>query len=284
MSRLELRMCSTRPLWIVGAKPSLRISRWIVFVEEVGADYQSMLTETLTETQNDNLQQIQSYFDTSTTWCIDDKGAYSVCPEESQQVERAGSFLLPLWAIITLAATSVILCCCLSWCIISYINQRDAANDRRNVETFIQSGKTMNDTKPRKRRQLSKARRTASRPTPHMNRIRSPRRSPQRSPRRNYETGSIGRIENRDPDIKYLEAMPSSELSEGKKTQHKYANDTLHLENMPSFIFDDGDAQPPQEQLLLGDKYDDEESYHFDDNRPKQPPPPTAQWKLMLEP
>jgi hypothetical protein len=250
-----------------------------IFVEEIGADYQSIVTETLTETQNDNLQQIQSYFDTSTTldleWCVDDNGAYAVCPEEPQQVVRTGSFLLPIWAITTLAATSVVLCCCVSWCFISYLNQRDAANDRRNIGTYIQRGKKMNNTIPRRRRQPPKRRRAVSRPKPHRRR--------KRSPRKYYETGSIRRLEYIDPDIKNLEAMPSSELSQGKKTQPKF-NDTLHLENMPSFVFDHGNANPPQQQLTVGDRYDDEESYHFDDNRPTQQPFSTVQRKLMLEP
>lgn len=90
--------------------------------------------------------------------------------------------------------------------------------------------------------------------------------------------------EHRDHDIKYMEAMPSFAPSDGKETQPNYVNDTLHLENMPSFVFDHGNAHPPLEQLTTGDGYDDEESYHFDDSRPTQQQIPIVQRELMLEP
>ena len=274
-----------------------------IFIDKFGINFGPFIIETLQNSKNDTLSRIQGYLDTSTTLdlavCIDGDGAYAVCPKPvAEPQEWENPFLLPLWAIITLAAVSVVLCCCTSWCIISYLNQRDESKNERNMVTYIQTGKN-HDNIRRRRRPLPQQRHAPSRPRSHM-----PRES---APPRHYETRSTRRLEHRDSNTEYLESMPSFVFPDGKETQPKQVDDTLYLENMPSFVFDHGDARPPRLPLPAdghwdkpvdlsskpnlmgvpenGSWSDDAEEFHqYGDNCPPQRQFPTVQRKLLLEP
>ena len=204
-------------------------------VDKFGMNFGPVIDETLQNSKNDTLSRIQGYLDTSTTLdlavCIDGDGAYAVCPP--QELEHP--FLLPFWAIITLAAVSVVLCCCISWCIFSYLNQRDESKNERNMITYIQTGKNYDNIR-RRRRPLPQQRHTPSTLQSH--------RSRESAPPRHNETRSTRRLEHRDSNTEYLEAMPSFVFPDGKETQPKHDDGTLYLENMPSFVFDHSDALP----------------------------------------
>ena len=274
-----------------------------IIVDKFDINFGPVINETLHNSKNDTLSRIQGYIDASTTLdlavCIDGDGSYAVCPKPvAEPQEWENPFLLPLWAIITLAAGSVVLCCCTSWCIISYLNQRDESKNERNMVTYIQTGKN-HDNIRRKRRPLPQQRHAPSRPQSQR-----PRESP---PPRHYETRSTRRLEHRDPDTEYLEAMPSFVFPDDKETQPKQVDDTLYLENMPSFVFDHADARPPHLPLPAdghlenpidlsskpnpvgvleyGSWSDDDEKFHqYGGNCPPQRPLPTVQRKLLLEP
>jgi hypothetical protein len=274
-----------------------------IFIDKSGINFGPFIIETLQNSKNDTLSRIQGYLDTSTTLdlavCIDGDGAYAVCPKPvAEPQEWENPFLLPLWAIITLAAASVVLCCCISWCIISYLNQRDESKNERNMATYIQTGKN-HDNIRRRRRPLPQQRHAPSRPRSQM-----PRES---APPRHYETRSTRRLEHRDPNTEYLEAMPSFVFPDGKETQPKQVDDILYLESMPSFVFDHGDTRPPhlplpadghrENPVDLSSKpdlggvpengywSDDAEEFHqYGGNCPPQRPLPTVQRKLLLEP
>jgi len=97
--------------------------------------------------------------------------------------------------------------------------------------------------------------------------------------------------------------MPSFVFPDGKETQPKQVDDTLYLENMPSFVFDHGDARPPRLPLPADGNWDNpvdlsskpnlmgvpENGSWSDDAEEFQQyggncPPQTVQRKLLLEP
>lgn len=206
-------------------------------------DFGPAINVKLQNSKNDILNRIQKYTDTSTdldlNWCINGEGAYAVCPQSD---DGGFAFALPTWAIITLAAVSVVLFICICWCILSYLRRRDEYKNERNMMSYLQTGKNYRKQQRPKHRQRQP-------PPPRLERPR---------------TQSQGFSEEEDPPQRLM-----------------LANDTAYLENMPSFIYDNGDdhprsmglpkeADPPQRLLLTKDTsyLEQKPSFVFDNAGP----------------
>ena len=76
------------------------------------ADFTQAVNDKLSSSRDEILNVIQLYTDTLTEldvrWCINDEGAYAICPQSAPS-----KFRLPNWAIITITVISVILACCI---------------------------------------------------------------------------------------------------------------------------------------------------------------------------
>lgn len=194
------------------------------------ADFGPAINDKLQSSKSDVLNRIQSYTDTSTdldlNWCLNGDGAYAVCPQPHDS-----RFSLPNWAIITLTVVSVVLSSCICWCILAYMKQRDEFKNERNMVSYIHTGQNYN--KERRPNRPPQPPRRRDRPMLQSHRPRDLR------PPQYHETRSIRRLEEEEPP------------------QHlMLTNDTTYLENMPSFVFDNGNGRPPPQLMLAnGEDY-----------------------------
>ena len=200
-------------------------------------DFTPAVNEKLSSSRDVILNEIQSYTDAlsigqlkDVNWCINDENAYAICTQSS-----SSKFLLPNWAIITITVISVILACCLCWGVHTCIQQRDAHKNERNMATYIDSGALYSkqrrvtwDDNPPPPQQQRRMRVDYDRPR-SIPRSQQPHPRPRRpGDRRTYEEGES--------------IQPQKHLM--------LQNDTTYYENMPSFVFDDGEGgHSPQQQL-----------------------------------